>query len=34
MCLATDANFEFWLDFLVRTNKTSCIMLKIMKVQN
>jgi hypothetical protein len=28
MCLATGANFEFWLDCLVRTNRTSCIMLK------
>jgi hypothetical protein len=29
MCLATGANFEFWLDCLVRTNKMSCIMLKV-----
>jgi hypothetical protein len=28
MCHATGANSEFWLDCLVRTNMTSCIMLK------
>jgi hypothetical protein len=31
MCHATGANFEFWLDCLVRTHRTSCIMLKIEK---
>jgi hypothetical protein len=31
MCHATGANSEFWLDCLVRTNRTSCIMLKVMK---
>jgi hypothetical protein len=31
MCHATGANFEFWLDAIVRTNRTSCIMLKIVK---
>jgi hypothetical protein len=31
MCPATGANSEFWLDCLVRTNRTSCIMLKIEK---
>jgi hypothetical protein len=31
MCLATSANFEFWLDRLVRTNRTSCIMLKVVE---
>jgi hypothetical protein len=31
MCLATGANFELGLDCLVRTNRTSCIMLKIVK---
>jgi hypothetical protein len=27
--LATDTNFDFWLDCHVRLNRTSCIMLKI-----
>jgi hypothetical protein len=31
MCLATGANFELWLDYLVRTNRTSCIMLKVVE---
>jgi hypothetical protein len=31
MCHATGANYELRLDFLVRTNMTSCIMLKIVK---
>jgi hypothetical protein len=31
MCHATGANSEFWLDCLVKTNRTSCIMLKIEK---
>jgi hypothetical protein len=31
MCHATDANFEFWLECLVRANRTSCIMLKVME---
>jgi hypothetical protein len=31
MCHATGANFEFWLECLVRTNRTSCIMLKVME---
>jgi hypothetical protein len=31
MCLATDANFEFWLDCIVRTNRESSITLKIVK---
>jgi hypothetical protein len=31
MCHATGANSEFWLECLVRTNRTSCIMLKIVK---
>jgi hypothetical protein len=32
MCHATGANFEFWLEnAIVRTNRTSCIMLKVMK---
>jgi hypothetical protein len=31
MCLATGANFEFWLDGLARTNRTSCIMLQVME---
>jgi hypothetical protein len=31
MCLATGANFEFWLDCLARTNRTPCIMLKVME---
>jgi hypothetical protein len=31
MCLATGANFEFWLDFFVRTNRMYCIMLKVVK---
>jgi hypothetical protein len=31
MSLATGANFEFWLDCLVRTNRTSCTLLKIME---
>jgi hypothetical protein len=31
MCHSTGANFEFWLDCLVRTHRTSCIMLKVMK---
>jgi hypothetical protein len=31
MCHATGANSEFWLDCLVRTNRTSCIMLKVVK---
>jgi hypothetical protein len=31
MCHATGANSEFWLDCLVRTNRTSCTMLKIVK---
>jgi hypothetical protein len=34
MCLATGANFEFWFDCLVRTNSTSCIMLKVVKNLN
>jgi hypothetical protein len=29
MCHATGANFEFWLEGLVRTNRTSSIMLKV-----
>jgi hypothetical protein len=31
MCHATGANFGFWLDCLVRTIRTSCIMLKVVK---
>jgi hypothetical protein len=31
MCHATGANSEFWLDCLVRTNRMSCIMLKVME---
>jgi hypothetical protein len=31
MCLATGTNFEFWLDCLVRMNRTSCIMLKVVE---
>jgi hypothetical protein len=31
MCHATGANFEFWLECLVRVNRTSCIMLKVME---
>jgi hypothetical protein len=31
MCLATGANFEFWLDCLVRANRTSCIVLKVVE---
>jgi hypothetical protein len=31
MCLATSANFEFWLDCLVRKNRTSYIMLKVLE---
>jgi hypothetical protein len=31
MCLATGANFEFFLDCLVRMNRTSCIMLKVVE---
>jgi hypothetical protein len=31
MCHATSANFEFWLDCLVRTNRMSCIMLKVVE---
>jgi hypothetical protein len=31
MCLATGVNFEFWLDCLVRTTRTFCIILKVMK---
>jgi hypothetical protein len=31
MCHATGANSEFWLDCLVRTNRTSCIMLKVVE---
>jgi hypothetical protein len=31
MCHATGSNSEFWLDCIVRTNRTSCIMLKIEK---
>jgi hypothetical protein len=31
MCLATGANFEFWLGCLMRTNRTSCIMLKVVE---
>jgi hypothetical protein len=30
MCHATGTNFEFWADCLVRTHRTSCIMLKVM----
>jgi hypothetical protein len=30
MCHATGASFEFWLERLVRMNRTSCIMLKVM----
>jgi hypothetical protein len=30
MCHATGANSEFWLECLVRTNRTSYIMLKVM----
>jgi phage terminase large subunit-like protein len=31
MSHAADTNFEFWLEGLVRTNRTSCIMLKVME---
>jgi hypothetical protein len=31
MCHATGANFEFGLGCLVKTHRTSCIMLKVMK---
>jgi hypothetical protein len=31
MCRATGANFEFWLECLVRTNRTSCVMLKVVE---
>jgi hypothetical protein len=31
MCHATGANFGFWLERLVRTNRTSCIMLKVVE---
>jgi hypothetical protein len=31
MCHATGANSEFWLECLVRTNRTSCIMLKVVE---
>jgi hypothetical protein len=31
MSLATGANFEFCLDCLVRTNRTSCVMLKVVQ---
>jgi hypothetical protein len=29
MCRATGANFEFWLERLVRMNRTSYIILKV-----
>jgi hypothetical protein len=32
MCLATGANFDFRLDCIVRTNRTSCVMLKVVKI--
>jgi hypothetical protein len=31
MCHATGAKSEFWLECLVRTNRTSCIMLKVVE---
>jgi hypothetical protein len=34
MCHTTGANFEFWLECLVRTIRTPCIMLKIVKEPN
>jgi hypothetical protein len=31
MCHATGANSEFWLECLVRTNRMSCILLKVVE---
>jgi hypothetical protein len=31
MCHATGANFEFWLEGLVRTHRMSCIILKVVE---
>jgi hypothetical protein len=31
MCHATGTNFDFWLDCLVRMDRMSCIMLKMVE---